>query len=91
MKDSLASHKSLRLSAVSTPCRTEIRGARHGLRVDFDEGYTYLQVYAPPRSRFACLEPMTAPTNALGTGAYPSVEPGDVYTARFSLRPTMAP
>ena len=77
--------------AVSTPCRMEIRGARHGLRVDFDEGYPYLQVYAPARSGFACLEPMTAPTNALGTGSYPSVAPGGVYTARFSLRPTMAP
>jgi len=77
--------------AVSTPCRTEIREARHRLHVDFDEGYPYLQVYAPPRSRFVCLEPMTAPTNALGTGAHPSVEPGDVYTARFSVRPTTAP
>jgi galactose mutarotase-like enzyme len=77
--------------AVSTPCRTEIREARHGLRVDFDEGYPYLQVYAPPRSRFVCLEPMTAPTNALGTGSYATVAPGDVYTARFSLRPTATP
>lgn len=74
--------------AVSTPSRMEIRGARQRLRVDFDGGYPYLQVYAPPRSRFVCLEPMTAPTNALGTDSCPSVAPGDAYTARFSLRPS---
>jgi galactose mutarotase-like enzyme len=45
-------------------------------------------VYAPPGAGFACLEPMTAPTNALVAGDdYPVVAPGESFTARFSIRP----
>jgi galactose mutarotase-like enzyme len=33
-----------------------------------------------------CLEPMAAPTNALGAGACPLVEPGGAFTAHFALR-----
>ena len=65
----------------------EIRGDRHRLGILFEEGYPYLQVYAPPRTRFVCVEPMTAPTNGLGAGSCPSVAPGGSYSARFSLRP----
>jgi aldose 1-epimerase len=36
---------------------------------------------------FACLEPMTAPTNALVAGDCPVVAPGGSFTARFSIRP----
>jgi galactose mutarotase-like enzyme len=43
-------------------------------------------VYVPPGAGFACLEPMTAPTNALVAGGYPVVRPGESFTARFSIR-----
>jgi aldose 1-epimerase len=63
---------------------------QHGgrrLGVLFGDGYPYAQVYVPPEAGFACLEPMTAPTNALVTGDYPVVRPGESFTARFSIRP----
>ena len=65
-------------------------GIQHGgrrLSVLFGSGFPYAQVYAPPEAGFACLEPMTAPTNALVAGNYPIVRPGQSFTARFSIRP----
>jgi aldose 1-epimerase len=56
------------------------------LLVDYGDGYPYAQVYAPAGAEFVCLEPMTAPTNALGDGACPLVEPGEVFGAGFALR-----
>jgi len=44
-------------------------------------------VYSPADAPFACLESMTAPTNALVTGSCRLVEPGDDFTARFSITP----
>jgi galactose mutarotase-like enzyme len=55
----------------------EVRGDAH---------YPYAQVWVPAGERFAALEPMTAPTNALAGGDPPLVEPGDAFTARFELR-----
>jgi hypothetical protein len=46
-----------------------------------------MQVYAPPRKNLVCLEPMTAPTNALKAGTCPMVTPGGTFAARFSIRP----
>jgi galactose mutarotase-like enzyme len=68
-------------------------GIQHGgrrLSVLFGSGFPYAQVYAPPGAGFACLEPMTAPTNALVAGNYPIVRPGQSFTARFSIRPGTA-
>jgi aldose 1-epimerase len=65
-------------------------GIQHGARrlsVLFGDGYPFAQVYAPPGARFACLEPMTASTDALVAGDYPVVRPGESFTARFSIRP----
>ncbi len=57
------------------------RGAQ--LRVDLDAGYPFLQVFAPAGRAFCCLEPMTAPTNALVTGNYPVVAPAESFSATF--------
>jgi aldose 1-epimerase len=54
--------------------------------VDYGEGYGYAQVFAPPGAGFICLEPMTGPTGALAAGTSPLVEPGDTFTARFTIR-----
>lgn len=59
------------------------------LAVVFDEGYPYAQVYAPPRAAFACIEPMTAPVDALRRGTAPLVEPGAQYRAAFTLTTRM--
>ncbi len=53
-----------------------------------DRNYGYVQVYAPAEANLCCLEPMTAPTNALVTGSCPYVSPGQSFTARFSLTVT---
>jgi galactose mutarotase-like enzyme len=48
-------------------------------------GYPYAQVWVPPGRPFAALEPMAARTNGLVEGTVPVVEPGDAYTAAFTL------
>ena len=50
----------------------------------FDADYRYLQVYAPVAGEFCCLEPMTAPTNALVTGDHPVVAAGSAFSAAFT-------
>jgi galactose mutarotase-like enzyme len=57
------------------------------LSVEYGSGYRYAQVFAPPGRSFVCLEPMTAPTNALGSGGCRLVTPGETFTARFRIRP----
>jgi galactose mutarotase-like enzyme len=49
------------------------------------KGYPYAQVWVPKGRRYAALEPMTAPTNALLAGTAPLVAPGERYTASFTL------
>ncbi len=49
------------------------------------DGYSCAQVWVPRGRPFAALEPMVAPTNALTNGAIPLVEPGDTYSASFTL------
>ncbi len=62
--------------------------ARRRLTLTLDEHYPYAQVYAPPDSPYCCLEPMTAPTNALVTGDHPVVRAGESFTAGFTVRVT---
>jgi aldose 1-epimerase len=67
--------------------RLAIQHGTRRLTVRFGDGYPFAQVYAPPGAGFACLEPMTAPTNALVAGDCPVVRPGGAFTARFTIRP----
>ena len=63
-----------------------LRGDGRTLTVLLEEGYNYAQIYAPGGAHFVALEPMTAPTNALVTGAgLRCVEPGDEFVARFTI------
>jgi aldose 1-epimerase len=56
------------------------------LKVEFLEGYSYAQVYAPADQDFICFEPMTAPTNALISGnALALVAPGQQHRAAFRI------
>ena len=48
-------------------------------------GYPYAQVWVPRGKPFAALEPMTAATNSLVAGTAPVVQPGESYTATFTL------
>jgi aldose 1-epimerase len=64
-----------------------LAGGGRRIEVSFDSGYPYLQVYAPVDDEVVAYEPMTAPTNALVVGgdALRLLEPGDTYTASFSI------
>jgi len=64
-----------------------IEGAGRRLSVDYGPGYRFAQVFTPPGRNSVCLEPMTAPTNALVTGACPLVRPGETFTVRFRITP----
>lgn len=63
-----------------------LAGGGRRLVLTLEEGYSYAQVFAPPGAGFVCLEPMTAPVNALVDGGYAVARPGGRYTARFSIR-----
>jgi galactose mutarotase-like enzyme len=61
-----------------------LSGPAGRLRVEMDGGYPNLQVYAPRGRDFCCIEPMTAPTNALVTGDHPEARAGETFAASFT-------
>ena len=63
-----------------------LSGGGRRIEVHFEEGYSAAQVFAPPGESVVCFEPMTAPTDALRRGGYPSAKPGDWGIAQFSIR-----
>jgi len=65
--------------------RDDRRFSLDGLEIRFGEAYPYAQLFAPPGSDFVAIEPMTAPTNALVTGDYQLVPPGERFEAEFFL------
>jgi len=73
------------LFALGGDRRLAIQGGGRSIAVDMEDGYPFAQVYSPADAPFACLEPMTAPTNALVTGDCRLVEPGDRSTAGFRI------
>jgi galactose mutarotase-like enzyme len=75
------------LYALRDDRRLSLESDRHRLEIEFDLNYRYAQVFAPPDHDFVCLEPMTAPTNALVTGKVPLVGSGDTtFGAAFTIR-----
>jgi galactose mutarotase-like enzyme len=64
-----------------------IEGGGRRLSVEYGPGYEFAQVFTPPGKSIVCLEPMTAPTNALVARETPVVRPGERFAARFRLRP----
>ena len=63
---------------------------QHSIIVEFDDGYQHLQIYLPGADGllpgdFVCIEPMTAPTNALVAQTAPLLSPAATYTAAFSI------
>ena len=64
-----------------------LAGAGRRISVEFLEGYGYAQVFAPKGKEYVALEPMTAPTNALTTGAgLQLVKPGSRVRTEFRVR-----
>lgn len=63
-----------------------VADARRRISVELLEGYPVGQIFAPPEHPIVCLEPMTAPVDALRTGeGLRRVEPGEAFTARFAV------
>jgi galactose mutarotase-like enzyme len=59
---------------------------KYTLAVEFLDGFSYAQVYAPAGKDFICFEPMTAPTNALGSGdGLRLLAPGELHRAAFRI------
>jgi galactose mutarotase-like enzyme len=70
--------------------RFALAGGGVHLDVELDGGYPFAQIWVPPGRRFAAIEPMTAPTNALRSDSYALATPDAPYSATYSLRPIPA-
>jgi aldose 1-epimerase len=72
--------------SVDERARFRVQGTRRGIVLELLEGYRNAQVFAPAESQFICFEPMTAPANALRSGAGLQMVPaGERYRARFAV------
>ena len=71
---------------LSEPRVFTLSGAGRQVRVTFENGYPLGQVYAPDTADVIAFEPMTAPTNALITGAALRwIAPLETFNANFSV------
>lgn len=71
---------------VAEGARFALAGGGRRIEVTFEEGYPIAVVYAPDDDDVVCFEPMTAPTNALGSGeGLRTVAPGETFRAVFSV------
>jgi aldose 1-epimerase len=68
------------------PPAFSVAAAGRRITVTFTAGYPVAQLYAPPGSEFICIEPMTAPIDALRSGeGLRHAAPGEPFTAEFSI------
>jgi galactose mutarotase-like enzyme len=62
-----------------------LQGGGRRIAVTFESGYDFAQVYAPEGQALICFEPMTAPTDALTSGAAQILDPGAETSASFRI------
>ncbi len=76
---------------IDTPAHFAVSGAGRTIQVQFGAGYPVAQIYAPPGEQYICIEPMTAPTNALAgpDDALAWVHPGERWSAVFRIASTI--
>jgi aldose 1-epimerase len=67
-----------------------VAGGGRRIELRLDGGYSCAQVFAPLEKDLICFEPMTAPANALLTGAFHVARPSAPYAAVFSVSVTSA-
>jgi galactose mutarotase-like enzyme len=70
---------------VEEAARFTVRGGDRTIAVEFTEGFRVAQLFAPPAEDYVCIEPMTAPANALVRGGLEWVAPGDWRRAAFRI------
>lgn len=75
------------------PGRFELRHGRRTVTVEYGDGYPVAQIFAPPGEEYVCIEPMTAPANALGGpgDAMQWVPAGQSWSAVFRIECTACP
>ena len=75
------------LDAGAGPARFAVSDGVRRIEVEFEQGFPYAQVFAPPTEDVICFEPMTAPVDALRThDGLRTVAPGERATAVFVVR-----
>jgi aldose 1-epimerase len=66
--------------------RFTVKGGGRTIAVALVRGYPAVQIFSPADAQFICFEPMTAPTNALRSGAgLRHVAPGETFAAAFRI------
>jgi aldose 1-epimerase len=67
-----------------------IEDSRRRIEIEMDDGYSFVQVWAPEASPFLCIEPMTAAVNALVDRRFapPIVSSPARFQATFRIRVT---
>jgi aldose 1-epimerase len=72
------------------PAVFALEGGGRRIELEFGNGYSFAQVYAPPAAdeeAYICFEPMTAAVNALNSGdGLGTVPPGGSFRADFTVR-----
>ncbi len=72
---------------LAEPACFALEGGGRRIELELGEGYPVAQVYAPAAEELICFEPMTAPTDALVSGAgLRVVAPGAGFRAEFRVR-----
>jgi aldose 1-epimerase len=76
---------------LDSPARLEVSGGGRTIQVEYLTGYPVAQIFAPPGQEYLCVEPMTAPTNALAgpDDALAWVATGQRYDAAFRITPKL--
>lgn len=72
---------------IDTAMPFELRGSGRRIAVEYADGYPIAQIFAPPGQGYLCIEPMTAPANALAGSddALKWVLPGSSHSATFRI------
>jgi aldose 1-epimerase len=76
---------------IDPAARFELRAGGRTIRLEYAHGYPVAQIFAPPEQGYICIEPMTAPTDALNgpDGAFRSAPAGERCTATFRISSTV--
>jgi aldose 1-epimerase len=74
------------LTGLEQPAAFSVSAGERRIDVEFREGFSHAQIYAPPDQNFVCFEPMTAPTNALvSRQGLHVLAAGDTFHAKFAI------
>jgi aldose 1-epimerase len=76
---------------IDSPAHFGLRAGRRAITLEYTVGYPVAQIFAPPGQDYICVEPMTAPTDALNgpDGAFRSLPPGEHFSATFRITATV--